>query len=65
MKKIINSKGVETLIFAETIEQEALEQIKRMCNFEPYLNAKIRVMPDVHAGKGYTVRTTMVINDSD
>nr|WP_320038274.1 hypothetical protein [uncultured Bacteroides sp.] len=43
MKKIINSKGIETLIFAETIEPEALEQIKRMCNFEPYLDAKIGI----------------------
>lgn len=64
MKKIINSKGVETLIFAETIEPEALEQIKRMCNFEPYLNAKIRIMPDVHVGKGCTVGMTMVITNA-
>jgi len=32
---------------------------------QSYLDAKIRVMPDVHVRKGCTVGITMVINDSD
>lgn len=63
MKIIKNIKGVETKIFAETFEYEALEQVKKMCNFEPYQDSKIRIMPDAHAGKGCTVGTTMVIKD--
>ncbi len=50
-------------IFAETIEQEAYDQIKTLSNFEPYKNSKIRIMPDVHAGVGCTVGTTMTISD--
>ena len=61
--QIKNNKGVDTLIFAETFEYEAYEQIKKLANFEAYENSKIRVMPDAHAGKGCTVGTTMTIKD--
>ncbi|MFO8002134.1 MAG: RtcB family protein [Marinilabilia sp.] len=60
---IKNSKGVETLIFAETFENEVYEQIKKLVNFEPYQDAKVRVMPDAHAGKGCAIGTTMTITD--
>lgn len=63
MRKIINNKGIETLIFAETFEYEAYDQIKKLVNFEAYENAKVRIMPDAHAGKGCTVGTTMTITD--
>ena len=63
MKTIINSKGIETRIFAETFEFEAYNQIKKLVNFEPYLNSKVRIMPDAHAGKGCTVGTTMTITN--
>lgn len=63
MKTIVNGKGVETLVFAETFEYDAYEQVKKLCNFEAYENAKIRIMPDAHAGKGCTVGTTMTITD--
>jgi RNA-splicing ligase RtcB len=63
MKTIKNHKGIETLIFAETFEFEAYDQIKKLVNFEAYENAKVRIMPDAHAGKGCTVGTTMTITD--
>ncbi|MDD2564159.1 MAG: RtcB family protein [Salinivirgaceae bacterium] len=63
MKRIINDKGVETLIFADTFENEAYEQVKKLMNSEAYKNEKIRIMPDAHAGKGCTVGTTMTITD--
>ena len=63
MKIIKNNKGTETLIFAETFEYEAYEQIKKLINFEAYIDSKVRVMPDAHAGKGCTVGTTMTISD--
>lgn len=63
MKIVKNNKGIETLIFAETLEDEAYEQIKKMVNFEAYENAKVRIMSDCHAGKGCTVGTTMTITD--
>ena len=46
-------------IFAQTIEQEAKEQIKRMAASEAYRDCKIRIMPDCHAGKGCTVGTVI------
>ena len=63
MKTIINKIGNETKIFADTFEYEAYDQVKALANFEPYLNAKIRVMPDAHVGKGCTVGTTLTITD--
>ena len=63
MKVLKNSIGNEVKIFAQTFENEAYEQIKEIANFEPYLNSKIRVMPDAHSGTGCVVGTTMTISD--
>lgn len=63
MNQFENSLGNVVKIFAKTFELEALMQVQRMSNFEPYLNSKIRVMPDAHAGKGCTVGTTMTIHN--
>ncbi len=52
MKTITNNIGNELIIYAETFEYEAYGQIKKIANFEPYINSKIRIMPDAHAGKG-------------
>lgn len=50
-------------IFAKTLEEEAREQIENLANSEAYGSCKIRIMPDVHAGSGCTIGTTMVIKD--
>ncbi len=63
MISIKNKLGIETLVFAKTFEQEAYDQVKRLCNHDAYAREKIRVMPDVHAGKGCTIGTTMTISD--
>lgn len=63
MNSIINKIGNETKIFASTFENEAYQQVKALANYEPYLNQKIRVMPDAHVGKGSTIGTTMTITD--
>ena len=63
MIEIKNNIGNKTIVYAETFEYEAFDQIKKLCNYEPYLNSKIRVMPDAHAGKGCVVGTTMTITD--
>ena len=49
--------------FAVTLEDVALEQIKAVCDTAAFANSKIRIMPDVHAGKGCTIGTTMTITD--
>lgn len=34
-----------------------------VCDEEAFRDSKIRIMPDVHAGKGCTIGTTMTITD--
>ena len=62
---MIEIKGqVNTAIcFAKVIEDEAIEQIRRMCDYEFTEGSRIRIMPDVHAGKGCTIGTTMTVKD--
>lgn len=50
-------------VFTENIDSEAVAQIIELCNQEFTSNSKIRIMPDVHAGAGCTVGTTMTITD--
>ena len=51
------------IVYAKVIEDEAVEQIRRMCDYEFTEGASIRIMPDVHWGKGCTIGTTMTIRD--
>lgn len=49
--------------YCKTLEETAREQIELLCNQEAFKDCKIRIMPDVHAGKGCTIGTTMTIKD--
>ena len=51
------------ICFAKVAEEEAISQVKRMCDTEMTRGSQIRIMPDVHAGKGCTIGTTMTITD--
>ena len=51
------------IAYAKVIEEEAIEQIRRMCDYEFTEGASIRIMPDVHFGKGCTIGTTMTVRD--
>ena len=59
----IKGKVNTAICFARVIEDEAIEQIRRMCDTEMTRGSRIRIMPDVHAGKGCTIGTTMTITD--
>ena len=50
-------------VFTNVIENEAVDQIKTLCNQEFITGSKIRIMPDVHSGAGCTIGTTMTITD--
>lgn len=63
MKTIKRNNGNDIKIYATTLEDVALEQIKELGAFEPYQDSKIRIMPDCHAGAGCTIGTTMEIKD--
>ena len=49
--------------FTGQLEDVARDQIKKVCDTEAFSSSKIRIMPDVHAGKGCTIGTTMTIID--
>ena len=58
-------KGIysEAIIYTDVVEQVALDDIQRLCD-QPFTEGcAIRIMPDVHAGKGCTIGTTMTIRD--
>lgn len=58
----INGKHNAAIVFTDNIENTAHEQLEAVCD-APYLaDCKVRVMPDVHAGKGCTIGTTMTIH---
>ncbi len=48
-------------IFAKTIEPEAKAQIDALASHPVSEGSKIRIMPDVHAGVGCTIGTTMTV----
>ena len=59
----IKGKVNTAICYAKVIEDEAINQIRRMCDYDMTAGSKIRIMPDVHAGKGCTIGTTMTIVD--
>ena len=50
-------------IFTDNIEQEAKEQISLLLEQKPFEKCKIRIMPDVHAGKGCVIGFTADLGD--
>lgn len=62
MFEIVGKKNT-ALCYAKVVEDEAIEQIRRMCDYDCSIGSQIRIMPDVHAGKGCTIGTTMTIMD--
>ncbi len=63
MITIRDSRDRETLVFTDNIEKQALNQIEILTEYEAYSDSVIRIMPDVHAGKGCTIGTTMTIRN--
>lgn len=59
----ITGKYNTAKVFTNVIENEAVEQIKTLCNQKFITGSKIRIMPDVHSGAGCTIGTTMTITD--
>ena len=45
-------------IFTSNIEEQATQQIDLLLQQEPFKNCKVRIMPDVHAGKGCVIGFT-------
>lgn len=60
---VINGKVTSAVCYASSIEDEAVAQIERMCSSEFTRGSSVRIMPDVHSGKGCTIGTTMTVTD--
>lgn len=60
---IIEGKYNIAKVFTDVVEETALSQIKTLCDQEFVKDSKLRIMPDVHAGAGCTIGTTMTIKD--
>ena len=64
-KKMIEIKGKynEAKIFTDLADSASLAQVQELCNQEFTAGSRIRLMPDIHAGAGCTIGTTMTIRD--
>jgi RNA-splicing ligase RtcB len=49
--------------FCDELEASAEAQISVVCDRLEFAESRIRIMPDVHAGMGCTIGTTMTISD--
>ena len=59
----IKGKKNTAICYAKVVDERAIEQIQTMCDYALTEQSRIRIMPDVHAGKGCTVGTTMTIDE--
>ena len=59
----IKGKYNTAKIFTDVVDQASIAQVLQLCNQEFTEGSKIRLMPDIHAGSGCTIGTTMTIAD--
>ena len=59
----IKGKYNEAKIFTDVVDSTSIAQVQELCNQEFTAGSRIRLMPDIHAGAGCTIGTTMTIND--
>ncbi len=59
----VNGKYNTAKIFTDIVDQDSIAQVTLLCNQEFVKGSKIRLMPDIHAGAGCTIGTTMTIAD--
>lgn len=62
--KIVEGMYNTAKVYTDVVEDAALSQIQLLCNQEYVKGSRIRIMPDVHAGAGCTIGTTMTIQNA-
>lgn len=55
---LIKGKHNTAIVFNDNVDQESYSQVVEFCDQEIFRDAKIRIMPDVHAGKGCVIGYT-------
>ena len=59
----LRGKYADAKVFTDVVDQESISQVIGLLN-QPYAaGSRVRMMPDIHAGAGCTVGTTMTITD--
>lgn len=59
----LRGKYGEAKVFTDVVDQESISQVIGLLN-QPYIEgSRVRMMPDIHAGAGCTIGTTMTITD--
>jgi len=61
--QVIEGKNNSAVVYAETIDESCIEQIKQLLDMECFAGSKIRIMPDCHAGKGCVIGFTADFKD--
>ena len=59
----VQGKHNAAVCYTSKLEETAAKQIQAVCDQEAFAGCKIRIMPDVHAGMGCTIGTTMTVTD--
>ena len=59
----LKGKYNEAKIFTDVVDDASIAQVLLLLNQEFTAGSKIRLMPDIHAGAGCTIGTTMTITD--
>ena len=59
----LQGKYATAKVFTDVVDNESISQVINLLN-QPYIEgSRVRMMPDIHAGAGCTIGTTMTIND--
>lgn len=59
----VKGKYAEAIIYTDIVDEASIAQVMELCNQEFVSGSRIRLMPDIHAGAGCTIGTTMTIAD--
>ena len=59
----LKGKYNEAKIFTDVVDEASIAQVMLLLNQKFVAGSKIRLMPDIHAGAGCTIGTTMTITD--
>lgn len=59
----LKGKYNEAKIFTDVVDEASISQVMLLLNQEFVVGSRIRLMPDIHAGAGCTIGTTMTIKD--
>ena len=61
--KIVEGKYETAIVYTDNVDDASLAQVKTLCDMPYAKDSHIRMMPDIHAGAGCTIGTTMQVKD--